>query len=318
MSVKFAPTALRSSELARCARMAALRGRGAAQAEHDEQTLRYFARGHLYTDYVCRQLEAKHGKENVQREVEIKWPLGVGHADAYLPAEKLLVEIKSTATPSTSSPMFEMAVNQLRVYLRFHPDAEQGALYLINPSDLSGEDVFAVRLTDEDIARIDLAVAKVQAALDGVDLPERVCSKPGQARGRLCSFAEACFENWTPPEPNEVADPEAVDAAARLAAINTAQRPLKDQLAYLEGDKKAAQAELAALVEVGETVAGPWKITRTHVARQPTFSMKAAAAAGFPVDALAEFMRPGAEYDTWKVAPAAEAGGIDFGEEAPF
>lgn len=313
----FAPTAIRASEMARCVRMAALRARGAEQQEYDEQTRRYFARGHLYTDYVCRQLEAKHGRENVQREVEVEWPLGIGHADAYLPNEKLLVEIKSTVSPSTSSPMFDMAVQQLRIYLRFHPEATSGALYLVNPSDLSGEDVFVVNLTDEDVYAIDAAVAEVQASLDGGDLPARICSKPGQGRGRLCPFVEACFEGWVAPEPDEVVDPDAVDAASRLAAIKVAERPLKEQLAALEEGKKEAQADLAELVEVGESVVGPWLVKRTHVSRSPSFSLKAAQAAGFPTDALGEYMKPGAEYDTFTVRRAETPGEPDFGD-VPF
>lgn len=318
MSTKFAATSIRASEMARCVRMAALRGRGAEQQEFDAQTFRYFARGHLYSDYVCRQLEAKHGKENVEREVEIEWPLGVGHADAYITTEKMLVEIKSTVSPSTSSPMFDMAVAQLRIYLHFHPEAESGALYLINPSDLSGEDVFVVNLTDEDRALIDAAVAGIQDALENDRLPMRVCSRPSQGRGRLCPFVEACFEGWVAPEPEEVVEPEAVDAAARLVALKTAERPLKEQLAALEEGKKEAQAELETHVEVGESLVGPWLVKRTHIERAPTFSLKAAQAAGFPTQTLDEFLKPGAEYDTFKVTRADTPGETDFGSEAPY
>jgi hypothetical protein len=109
-------------------------------------------------------------------------------------------------------------------------------------------------------------------------------------------------------------DPDAADAAARLVAIKVAERPLKEQLAALEEGKKEAQGDLAELVEVGESVVGPWLVRRTHVQRQPSFSEKAARAAGFPVDALEEFMRPGASYDTWTVKPAQDAGEIDFGD----
>jgi CRISPR/Cas system-associated exonuclease Cas4 (RecB family) len=211
----FAPTAVRASEMARCPRMAALRGLGTEQQEYDEQTRRYFARGHLYTEYVVRQLRVKHGAENVEREVEIHWPLGVGHADAYVKPSKLLCEIKSTVTPTTSSPMFDMAVQQLRIYLRFHPEAERGALYLINPSDLRGEDVFEVKLTDEDVTAIDEAVLRVSEALSGGELPDRVCRKPGEGRAHLCPFIEPCFQGWEPPPANQVSDADAVDAASR-------------------------------------------------------------------------------------------------------
>jgi CRISPR/Cas system-associated exonuclease Cas4 (RecB family) len=317
MSV-FEQTAVRASELARCARMAAYRGLGVTPREHDEQTRRYFSRGRLYAHYVCDQLRAKHGAENVEEEVEIEWPLGVGHADAYIIPAKLLVEIKSTVTPSTSSPMFEMAVAQLQIYLRYHPEAERGALYLLNPSDLRGEDVFQVVLIEEDRERIDAAVAAVRNALDGGDLPPRVCSRPGQARGRLCPFAEPCFEDWAPPAPSLSSDPEVLEVVTRLVAIKAEERTHKQAVQGLAAGKELAQSELAELLPVGETVVGPWKVTRTHVQKQPVFQPKVARAAGFPVEALEEFMRPGAVYDLWKVGRAEESGDIDFGEEPPF
>jgi hypothetical protein len=314
----FAPTAVRASEMARCPRMAALRGLGTEQQEYDEQTRRYFARGHLYTEYVVRQLRVKHGAENVEREVEIHWPLGVGHADAYVKPSKLLCEIKSTVTPTTSSPMFDMAVQQLRIYLRFHPEAERGALYLINPSDLRGEDVFEVKLTDEDVTAIDEAVLRVSEALSGGELPDRVCRKPGEGRAHLCPFIEPCFQGWEPPPANQVSDADAVDAASRLALVKAEERQHREALKAYESARKQIEGELVDVTAPGDNVLGPWLVKRTHVERSPVFSEKAARAAGFPVEALAEFMRPGAVYETFRIEPAREAGSVDYGEDVPF
>ncbi len=314
----FAPTALRASELARCARMAAGRGIGWAHADYDEQTRRYFARGHLYTEYVARQLRAKHGPTNVITEVEIDWPLGTGHGDIYVIPDKLLVEVKSTVTPTTSSPMFEMAVEQLRIYLRFHPDAEHGALYLINPSDLSREDVFRVELTDEDVARIDTAIYDLSVAVEhGGSLPPRVCSKPSQARGRLCPFAEACFDGWVDPGPEEVTDADALAVVSELSRIKQEESAHRRALAALEEGRKETQARLGEYVPVGDSTVGPFAVKRIHKTRAPQFSEKAAKAAGFPVETLAEFMVGGSEWDEYRVGTAAEAGETDFGE-APF
>lgn len=316
MSQVFAPTAIRASEAARCYRQATLRALGHEPAEHTPETLEYFQRGKLFEEYVVRQIEAKHGKENVRRQVEIDWGFDEpGHADALIVPERILVEVGSTTSPASA---WDYKLAQLRLYLRFCPDADEGALYLINPSTLQPADVYRVALTDADIAAIDDGVASVRAALEGGPLPTRVCSKPGQARGRLCSFAEACFADWTPPEPHELSDPDVVDAAARLAAIKVAERPLKEQLAALDEGKKEAQVDLAELVAVGESVAGPWLVKRTHVQRQPTFSVKAFEAAGLSLEPLAEFFKPGAEYDTFVVSRAETAGELEFGDEAPF
>lgn len=316
----FAPTALRASELARCPRMAAGRGIGWQSDEPDEQTRRYFMRGHLYSEYVARQLRAKHGATNVLTEVEIDWPLGTGHGDIFIVPEKLLVEVKSTVTPTTSSPMFEMAVEQLKIYLRFFTDAEQGALYLINPSDLSREDVFTVKLTDEDVERIDEAVARVAVAIgnEGREgLPERICEKPAQARGRLCPFAGPCFEGWKEPEIDEITSPDALNAAFELAAIKAEERIHRQALATLEPERKALQDKLGEFVPDGDSVVGGFAVKRIHKTRGPSFSEKAAKAAGFPVEALAEFMVGGSEWDEYRIRRAAEAGDTDFGD-TPF
>lgn len=314
----FAPTAIRASELSRCPRMAAGRGIGWTHDAYDEQTRRYFARGHLYTEYVARQLRAKHGAMNVLSEVEVEWPLGTGHADLYIVPERLLVEVKSTVTPTTSSPMFEMAVEQLRIYLRFHPDAEQGALYLINPSDLSREDVFRVELTDEDRKRIDAAVHSVQLALHhDDDLPARICEKPSQARGRLCPFAGPCFEGWEEPEAEEITSPDALAAASELAAIKADERTHREALKALEESRRETQDRLGQFVPVGDSVVGGFAVKRIHKTRAPQFSEKAAQAAGFPVEALAEFMVGGSEWDEYRIKRAATAGDVDFGD-APF
>lgn len=310
----FAPTAARASELARCPRMCALRMRGETPVEHDEMTRRYFARGHLYSDYVCRQLEAKHGKDNVLREVEVEWPLGTGHADAFVIPDALLVEVKSTVTPTLSSPMFDMAVEQLRIYLRYYDPAEQAALILINPSDLSSEQVFQVGLAEGDVDRIDAVVELIAAG----ELPERVCAKPSQAKGRLCDFAVPCFEGWEPDDYAVNESPAVVAAARRLYEAKQKIAAGKGELREAEEEKKAAEGELADLVDVGATATGPWLVTRTHVRRQPTFSVKAALAAGYPAESLERFMQPGAEYDTWRVDKATTPTDIDFGDDAPF
>lgn len=314
----FAPTAVRASEIARCQRMASLRALGHEALEPDEQTLRYFARGHLYTEYVARQLAAKHGPDAIEREIEITHPLGIGHADIYIKPAELLVEVKSTVTPTTSSPMFDMAVEQLRIYLHYHPTAQEGALYLINPSDLTREDVFTVRLTDDDRQRIDDAMLEVMAGASGGPLPPRVCAKPTQARGRMCPFAEACFEHWEAPDTPAVTDRDALLVVAELAAIKANETEHRKALAALEQERKDAQSRLGELVPVGDSIVGPYAVKRIHKTRQPSFSAKAYEAAGHSLEPLAEFFRGGSEWDEYRIGEAHANGTVDFGEEAPW
>lgn len=316
----FDPRAVRASEAARCYRMAAYRALGAPALERDDpQTEEYFYRGRVFEEIEVRRLEAKYGRENVLRQVEVNWGMGEpGHADAFVIPERALVEIKSTTTPTFSVPMVDMAIAQLRLYLRFFPEADHGLLELVDPNRLRPADVIVVRNTDEDVAAIDAAVDELRAAISGGALPARVCSRPSQARGRFCSFAATCFEGWEPEPPGEISDPDVVDAVADLLRLRLEMEPLKRQLALLEPEEKLARETVVQLVDEGNTKVGPYLVTRKHVKRAPTFQPKLAIAAGFPMQTLEEFFKPGAEYDTIRLGRADEPVDVDYGDEAPF
>jgi len=299
--------------------MAAYRALGAEPGALDPQADEYFYRGHVFEELEVRRLQAKYGRENVIRQVEIDWGFGEpGHADGFVIPEQALVEIKSTSTPTFSTPMVDMAIAQSRLYLRFYPDADCVWLLLLDPNRMKPADLIVVRNTPEDVAEIDAALAQLRQALEAGPLPERVCVKPGQARGRFCSFAATCFEGWEPEAPASISDPYAVSLAVDLARVRGEIAALKRQLEPLEDEEKATKAELAQHVEEGESLLGPWVVTLNHVQRSPTFSSKLARAAGFPLETLDEFMRPGADYDTIRIRPAEAAGDVDYGDEAPF
>lgn len=326
-------TGIRPSLWARCPTAAVYQGRGEEEAPLPPETQEWFFRGQVFEEIVVRQIIAKHGRENVERQVVIPIPgIGEGHADAYLKPEKTLIEVKSTVAPFPNSPIFEHGVKQLKLYIHHHPEAEQGVLYMLNPNRMTPADVYTVRLSDEDreqieferqwiedVVRGDLASATTIGGIPatrGTDY--RPCTKPAQARGRMCPFAETCFADWEAPEPGEVTDPAALDAASRLYAIKEELRVHKAAIDALEEGKKQAEGELAELLDVGDTVVGPYQVKRTHVVRQPTFSVRAYEAAGLSLEPLAEYFRPGSEYDTFRISKAETAGDIDYGSEAPF
>lgn len=312
-------TGIRPSLWARCPRAAAYQGRGETEAEPPPETREYWFRGQVFEEIVVRQIIAKHGRDNVERQVVIPIDgIGEGHADFYLPADKTLGEIKSTVAPFPNSPVFEHGVKQNRIYQAFHPDAEQGVLYMLNPNRMTAADIYTVKLTDDDREEIEAERQQIVGAVGGGPLPERVCQKPGQARGRMCPFAAVCFDGYEEPGRWEIRSPDALDAAAALYALKTEIAGHNAAVKALEEDKEAAQATLSELVPEGDSTVGPFAVRRTHVRRSPSFSLKAWEAAGNSVEPLVEFMRAGAEFDTFRVAKTEAAGDIDYGEEAPF
>lgn len=314
----FVKTEVRASEVARgCERMSVLRALDAEPADPTGEEREWFARGHLFEHYVVSQLEAKHGKPNVIRQPEIHHPLGVGHSDALIVPERLLVEVKSANAGSLKTPSFENGVTQLKIGLRFRDDADQGALYMINPSTLKPADVFVVRLTDEDIEEIDETFARIQEAIEREQLPERVCAKPSNGRAYLCPFIVPCFDGWEQPEVEEIDEAEALTVTSELAAIKEQEKTHRAALAVLEEGRKDAQERLGGLVPVGDSVVGPFAVKRIHKSRGPAFSVKAYEAAGHSLEALAEFFYGGSEWDEYRIAKAVTPGDTDYGE-SPF
>ncbi len=318
-------TGIRPSLWARCVTAAVFQGRGEPEAEHPPEAAEYFFRGHVFEEIVMRQIEAKHGRENVQRQVVIPIPgIGEGHADGYLIPDKALIEVKSTVAAYPNSDTFTFGVEQLKRYLTYHGEAEKGYLYMVDPSRMKPADVYTVILTDEDREQIE---AERQYIADSTRSPDyvlsphgydsRPCTRPSQARSRMCPFAAVCFADWEPDPAVEVTSPDALDAAARLHAIKTEKAQLAAQTRALEEGEKAAQAELAEHVEPGEAVIGPFHVKRTHVQMQPKFSIRAFEAAGHSVDPLAEYFTPGTAYDRWAIGKTERPGDTDYGE-SPF
>jgi hypothetical protein len=318
-------TGIRPSLWARCVTAAVFQGRGADEAEPETEAREWFFRGHVFEEIVMRQIEAKHGKENVQRQVVIPIPgIGEGHADGYLIPEKALIEIKSTVAAYPNSDTFQFGVEQLRRYLAYHGEAEKGYLYMVDPSRMKPADVYTVVLTDEDRERIE---GERKYVADGAEREDvmlashgdewRPCTRPSQARSRLCPFADVCFEGWQHEPAAEITEAQALDAASRLHAIKTEKRQHAAAIRALEEGERAAQAELGEYVEPGEAIVGPYAVKRTHVVMQPKFSVRAYEAAGNEMDDLADYFTAGSEYDKWTVGKAEQAGDTDFGE-APF
>jgi hypothetical protein len=309
---------MRPSLWARCVRAIALQGLGHAEAAMPPEADEYLYRGQVFEEITARRLQAKHGKQNVLRQVDVEIPgVGVGHPDFYLVAEKAIGEAKSTVAPFPNSPIFESGAKQTKIYTHFHPEAERGYLYMLDPNRMKPADVYEIKVSDDDAEQIEAERAQIVEAIGGGDLPARICSHPGQARSHMCPLADACFPDWQPEPADEITNPDALDAVSRLAAIKAEKRQHARAVKALEEGEKLAQAQLAELVEVGDSIVGPFKVKRTHVVRQPAFSVRAFEAAGHSIEPLAEFFVGGSEHDRWTISRADEAGDVDYGE-APF
>lgn len=312
---------LRWSSVKDCPRKATYEAERAPARERTDREERILFRGRRLGRDYADMLDAKY-PGGVEREVKVEWPLGVGHIDIVLTPTKTAIEVLSSA--HASEPMIHSKLLQLVGYMEHYPPVENGCLIVLNPADYS-EDRYPVSkqsgayesLAEEMRGRI----ATLERWRDFGDTPDRVCRKPSEAIGRWCLHAEHCFDGWEPPDLPTLSSPEVLEAAANVANLKLAEQVGRKLLAADEALRKEAEARLASLLEgqPAKVQVGPYAITRTDTRRQPTLDWRKAELAGvLNVEALAEYMKPGAAYTTWSIQRTeARDDDIDYGQ-VPF
>lgn len=316
---------MRWSLTAKCPRQAVLGGLGVEPAEPGERLQRLWQRGRLFGWYVGEQFKTRHGDPSaVVLEHEVPWAGGVAHADVLVRPERLIVEVKSTTSPAS---LIDDAFFQVAGLVHFSPDADHGAVLLLDPVDLD-EVVYPVIVTDEWAERIEDRVSEVLRGLatKGDDMPPCVCDTPGACKAKGCLFTEAAWEGWTPPPPEKVA------AAAEPIALELyqLQRQKKEATAVVEALDKDCKDARARLLEAGvepgveyQTAALSFKASA--ISDTERLSLSAVKKAGMWTPELEQQLRPfvnasGAHvrFTFRRLTDEPLHMQPDFGDEAPF
>lgn len=168
-----------------------------------------------------------YGAGKVWCEKKVVWGLGVGHMDIWLPETATGVEVLSSAhaTPQT----VHSKKLQLVGYIEHDVEADNGALVVLDPSDLSEEREVISKHSDEYnglVEEMRERIRQVQAWDAGEGMPARVCAKPSEARGHFCVYAEPCFTDWMAPELPVVDTVEIRTLATQLYEIDRLDRAL--------------------------------------------------------------------------------------------
>lgn len=323
----------RWSMTARCARMAAYALVGETPEEPDEDTKHFWIRGKYdETWWIENKLAPKvGGLQNIIREKAVPWPntgLPVGelHQDAYVIPEKMPYEIKSHFDGSIMDSDYLQAKGEIYFDedIPTVPDEPKvGALVVIN-RNLKWEAV-PIFVTDEDVIEIEARAAAVIHAGKTGELPARVCEKKGDARGKLCPFAEKCFAGV------EKLDPKHLDGdigllAIELMHVQNEERAARKIATEAEGRRKEIAERLAAYdLEPGVEYNGAGvKVKRTHVNDVEWLSFGKLKKAGALTDdleaQLRPFIKPSGAHDRWTIQPSGDGELVDadFGDEAPW
>lgn len=324
----------RWSQAVRCPRMGAMGLRGSTPEDVDETTLGYFQRGHQLGAWMLDRFVRQYGADDVVAEKPVAWPAGIAHTDFFVKSQKLAVEVKSAADPRP----LDYHLRQLAGEVEFDPDATQGALIIVNPSNLFVRTLPMPVVPDDLRDEVhEIAATVARAADPSSPLPDRTCVRPSDAMSKMCPFATECFQDWVAPDPVEIADDVALLVALHLE-LDEEYKQATTHVADVKSRRDVVRAELAKTIEPAREYLSrddELMVRRTAVAGRTTYDVVLAAQMGAigpdVIAALGPFTREGKGFDRWTVKPAhlidsgeeqdparALAGLIDFGNEAPF
>lgn len=311
--------AVRWSSARTCARKAVYEATGAPARETTDRERRIMFRGRRLGRDYADMLAAEHGENAIVREKQVVWPLGIGHQDVFVKETGTVVEVLSSA--HASDAMIDSKLLQLVGYVEHDPEARNGMLVILDPSDYSEERFFVAKDTARYAELVGLMlerIGQVQAGLAG-DLSARECRKPSEAVGRFCRHAEHCFEGWEPPEAPPVDEPEVRELAVLLYQAKRAEREAIRAKAEIETRRREVEQRLADLLEPGEWQVGPLRVKRLTVRPHESFDLRKARLAGVPIPD--EFVKLVGGYERWTCERTGDEPLLEaeaFGEVAPW
>jgi len=316
----------RWSQAVLCPRQAAYGLRGQPLDEEPDDIVKgYFARGKQLGAYMAERFIAQYGAHDIVLEKAVPWPAGIAHGDIFVRSEKLAVEVKSKADPRP----LDSHILQLGGQVHFDPEAESGALVLVDPSNLQERTIPMPVVPDALVEEIERISGEVAGAADpAAPLPARVCSRPSEARGHMCPFAATCFGEWEAPDPIELQG-EVAKLALRLVELDATIKATADDVKDWESERDELRSQLRLTLEPKlDYVLDEEQLIRiTPIAGRVTYDITTAIKMGALTEAeVADFRREGKGYERWTVRPVPAPGDdpvrplpdLDYGDTPPF
>lgn len=294
-------TGARWSSAVVCPRKAVYEHTDAPRGEFDDTTLRRFRRGHAWGKIVADDVVAalRADGQRPRTEEEVPWPaaapIGIGHADIYLPRARRIVEVFST--DGTSYPAHKGL--QAAGYCTNHPNAEDAVVLVVDRA--TGDE----RVYPIDVAELEPRVREIEEAVTNAiasgDPPPRAADHPHAFPCSECVFRDHCWDGWDAP-PLVVVD-GADNDATELADIEDSIAATKQTLKDLEADRAAVRERLAPYLTPGVPAAcGGVILRRTITAGRRSFAVGAYEAAGHRLDeTAAAFVTDAAPSERWSV-----------------
>lgn len=314
-------TGPRASVMARCPRACVYGALGTPEDPAPFAIEEYYRRGLVFERLRLAEYEKEYGSGDLERQREIPWLGGtaVGHADGYVRSRRLIVEVVSSVSPSQD--MISMKMEQAIQYVHFDEEAEHAVVDVIDPSRLVPVESIPCRVTAAKAAEIDERVASVVEGIEsgGEHLPDRVCAKPSDARGRLCSFALTCFAGWETPA-RTLDTREAADAFRHVKNAKEGLDVAKGAASVADGAYRLALEHADEYLDDGDNHCAGVLIKRTPVKARRTFKLTVAEKSGAidpgVLDPFVNVSEPSVRY-TVAADEETAASDVDYGEH-PF
>lgn len=287
-----------------CSRRAVYEGLGLPREPYSPELLAIFRRGRFIGEAIARDLSAslaEQGRPVGQPEREVPWPardpIGVGHADYYVPDEAKIVEVVSAANGDLPAHKPLQAAG----YALNDPEAQAAVVLVVEPSS------FREQAHPVDLDGLADAVAAIEEAVlrgvrDGV-LPERPAhvEHPGMRPCFDCPYRRECWKTWEPFPVGQLPErlhEELVELAELEDEISRSKK-----IAHLEERRAEIRETLKGLmIEGGVYRGGGITVKWTAVAPRRVFRLADFEKTGheLPPDA-AEFVSESGGYDRWTV-----------------
>lgn len=250
-------------------------------------------------------------------ELRVPWLAGVGHVDIYSTETETAIEVLSSRyITQAHSKLLQVVGYGSRI-----PECKAVCLVIVDPGDLSEEKVVVVKDSEQWntlLEEVHNRTAEIAEWQDCGTMPERVCSKPSEARSHFCRHAATCFEGWEAPEVDSIDSEDAQQLAIRLAHVKAKRRELSAADKLVEAEQKEIQGELETLVPAGAFQIGGYLVKRSDRTRQSFKLTLAQEDSRIPDDLLDEFTSV-SHFSVWDVernGPAVVIG--DDWEDVPF
>ncbi|HKY60030.1 MAG TPA: hypothetical protein VJP59_03375 [Gemmatimonadota bacterium] len=295
-------TGPRWSSAVMCARQSVYQGLGTEGTKPTPEQERVFRRGRFIGEAIARDVVEtfKADEVDVIPEQEVPWPaadpIGVGHADLYIPSEAHVIEVVSRR--DCELPGYK--VLQVAGYA-VNLGATKATVLSIDPTTYA-ERAYPVNIASM-APRVREIEAKVHRGMRIGDMPERAGAHPGDFPCFWCAFKDTCWQGVELPEAGRLENDHHVALLQRLADIEDAIPQYANREKELKAERDQIRDELTPHIEPGrETFAQGIRVKVTPVAGRQSLNMTAAAAAGHALpDNLQPFVTEGKGYLRWTI-----------------